>query len=474
MLRQRRRRTCAAGARPRSSRWWSTRRHADGWSRRVGAPLQWSPGSWHRMRRACAPSWQPRRARWPRPTRRRAMLRCASMRMPPRGASSTTASRASRPVRLRASPCSCRHRALTPSPWCSCGQDGSHRGPSSLRRPPDRRTPPCRCLRESRRRQRSAKLKSPRQPTNVPRRTLTGGLRGARRNLCKRWTSHHDHATTSQGVRGRRIRPGILNVGITACPYSNFRMNRRRNPQGSRGLHPPTEGDAVTTQIVILAAGMGSRLGRSLPKPLTELSDGRTIMGQQFDNIEHAFGRNASVTLVVGYKLEHIIEAFPQASFVYNEEYDQTNTSKSLMRALQASQAGGVLWMNGDVVFDPRILDRALPFIARDQSFVTVNTAKVSDEEVKYTTTAEGYIKELSKTVKGGLGEAVGINYVSSRDKATLLAHLARVGDQDYFERGIELAIEQNGMLVEPMDISDLYAVEIDFAEDLERANHFV
>jgi choline kinase len=236
----------------------------------------------------------------------------------------------------------------------------------------------------------------------------------------------------------------------------------------------PTKGDAVTTQIVILAAGMGSRLGRTLPKPLTELSDGRTIMRQQFDNIEHAFGANASVTIVVGYKLEHIIEAFPQASFVYNEEYDQTNTSKSLMRALQASQSGGVLWMNGDVVFDPRILDRALPFIARDQSFVTVNTSKVSDEEVKYTTTAEGYIKELSKTVRGGLGEAVGINYISSRDKATLLGHLARVGDQDYFERGIELAIEKNGLLVEPMDISDLYAVEIDFAEDLERANHFV
>ncbi|MET4157710.1 phosphocholine cytidylyltransferase family protein [Agromyces sp. PvR057] len=230
----------------------------------------------------------------------------------------------------------------------------------------------------------------------------------------------------------------------------------------------------MTTQIVILAAGMGSRLGRSLPKPLTELSDGRTIMRQQFDNIEHAFGAGTDVTIVVGYKLEHIIEAFPQASFVYNEEYDQTNTSKSLMRALAASQAGGVLWMNGDVVFDPSILDRALPYIARDQSFVTVNHAKVSDEEVKYTISAEGYVKELSKTVKGGLGEAVGINYISSRDKATFLAHLRRVGDQDYFERGLELAIEKNGLLVEPMDITDLYAVEIDFAEDLERANHFV
>ncbi|AMB58037.1 NTP transferase domain-containing protein [Microterricola viridarii] len=230
----------------------------------------------------------------------------------------------------------------------------------------------------------------------------------------------------------------------------------------------------MTTQVVILAAGMGSRLGRSLPKPLTELSDGRTIMGQQFDNIEHAFGDTAKVTIVVGYKLEHIIEAFPQASFVYNEEYDQTNTSKSLLRALQASQPGGVLWMNGDVVFDPRILDRAAAMIARDQSFVTVNTSKVSDEEVKYTTSAEGYIKELSKTVKGGLGEAVGINYISAADKAVFQRELAKVGDQDYFERGLEVAIEKFGLLVEPVDISDLYAVEVDFAEDLARANLFV
>src|SRR3954453_4003468 len=212
----------------------------------------------------------------------------------------------------------------------------------------------------------------------------------------------------------------------------------------------------MTTQVVILAAGMGSRLGRSLPKPLTELSDGRTIMQQQFDNIRHAFGNNAKVTIVVGYKLEHIIEAFPDASFVYNEQYDQTNTSKSLMRALQASAPGGVLWMNGDVVFDPAALERAAKLVARDQSFVSVNTAKVSDEEVKYTVDAEGFIDQLSKTVTGGLGEAVGINFVSRTDKAALVRQLSKVGDQDYFERGIELAIEQDKLRFEPVDISDL------------------
>lgn len=230
----------------------------------------------------------------------------------------------------------------------------------------------------------------------------------------------------------------------------------------------------MTLQTVILAAGMGSRLGRSLPKPLTELGDGRTIMGQQHDNIRAAFGDDARITAVVGYRAETIIDAFPHADYVHNERYDQTNTSKSLLRALKATGRGGVLWMNGDVVFDPRVLGRAIGYIERDQSFVTVNTAQVSDEEVKYTVTAEGYIKELSKTVVGGIGEAVGINYISSRDKRALIAQLGRVDDQDYFERGLELAIAENGLLLEPMDISDLYAVEVDVAEDLERANQFV
>ncbi|WP_194384999.1 MULTISPECIES: phosphocholine cytidylyltransferase family protein [Microbacterium] len=230
----------------------------------------------------------------------------------------------------------------------------------------------------------------------------------------------------------------------------------------------------MTTQIVILAAGMGSRLGRSLPKPLTQLSDGRSIMRQQHDNIRAAFGSDARVTTVVGYRAESIVEAFPEADYVYNDSYDQTNTSKSLLRGLGKTGRSGVLWMNGDVVFDPRVLGRAVALIEADRSFVTVNTSKVSDEEVKYTVTADGHIDELSKTVRGGIGEAVGINYISSRDKKAFMRQLQRVDDQDYFERGLELAIAEDGVRVAPLDISDLYAVEIDFAEDLERANLFV
>jgi choline kinase len=230
----------------------------------------------------------------------------------------------------------------------------------------------------------------------------------------------------------------------------------------------------MSKQVIILAAGMGTRLARPLPKPLTELRDGRSIMKQQLDNLALSFGDGFRVMIVVGFKLEAIIERFPEATFVYNELYDQTNTSKSLLKALRASNDGGALWLNGDVVFDPEVLNRITPLIEADQSFVVVNTSKVSDEEVKYTLSEDGFINQLSKQVQNALGEAVGINFVASKDKAALIARLQEVDDQDYFERGLEVGIESDGLRFKAVDISDLYAVEVDFAEDLDRANeHF-
>ncbi|MFM8404856.1 MAG: NTP transferase domain-containing protein, partial [Actinomycetota bacterium] len=124
----------------------------------------------------------------------------------------------------------------------------------------------------------------------------------------------------------------------------------------------------MALQVVILAAGMGTRLGKPWPKPLTPLADGRSIMQQQLENIEKVFRNDARTTIVVGFKLEMILEAHPNATFVYNENYDQTNTSKSLLKALRASQESGVLWMNGDVVFDPRVLERVADRIRNEKS----------------------------------------------------------------------------------------------------------
>lgn len=239
--------------------------------------------------------------------------------------------------------------------------------------------------------------------------------------------------------------------------------------------HPPPivgncGGYAWRMRIVILAAGVGSRLGNPYPKPLTALSDGKSIMQRQIDLLCRAFDPS-TISVVVGFKKDMIMEAFPDVSFIYNQDFGETNTSKSLLKGLRLTGPDAVLWLNGDVVFDEQLLPTLMPMIASGRSFVAVNTASVGDEEVKYRLDQSGYVYELSKHVVDALGEAVGINFVSPADKPFLVARLADCDATDYFERGIELAIDKDGRRFEALDVSGSLCIEVDFAEDLERAN---
>jgi CDP-glycerol glycerophosphotransferase len=254
----------------------------------------------------------------------------------------------------------------------------------------------------------------------------------------------------------------------TADPILTGAHDQRSRPATAGGS---SESVPTAPQVVILAAGMGTRLGRKLPKPLTPLMDGRSIMQQQLDGVRAVFGEAAPVSAVVGYRAKAVMRAHPDLRFAFNPDFASTNTSQSLLRALRSSHPGGVLWLNGDVVFDPAVLDHAAALIEADESFVCVDTSTVADEEVKYTLDGDGFIAELSKTVVGGLGEAVGINYVSGADKAALVEHLGGCELTDYFERGMELAIHHAGVRFRPLDISRFSAVEVDFDEDLQRAN---
>lgn len=223
-------------------------------------------------------------------------------------------------------------------------------------------------------------------------------------------------------------------------------------------------------KIVILAAGIGSRLGNPFPKPLTRLKNGKKIIQQQIDNLSSFFSKD-DIMVVVGFKKELIMEEFPNLTFIYNPVFDQTNTSKSLLRALYKCRNESVLWLNGDVVFEPGVIDHLLPAIKNDKSFVSVNNSMVGEEEVKYSVDNQGFIKEISKQVKNAPGEAVGINFIASGDLSSFIDELEKCGDNDYFEKGLEEAIKNKGLRLTPIDISMYRCIEVDFTEDLDNAN---
>ena len=219
-------------------------------------------------------------------------------------------------------------------------------------------------------------------------------------------------------------------------------------------------------RVVILAAGRGTRLGKPYPKTLTTLKDGKSILSHQIEGICQ-YVDIGDILVVVGYKKELIMDAFPDLSYIDNDRYNETNTSQSLSIALNHIADEDILWLNGDIVFDHRVIGRLLE---HGKSCMAVNTAQVGEEEVKYQTNEMGYVIEISKEVGNPEGESVGIHNIPAKEVSILIKHLSDCEDQDYFEKGLELAI-QDGLEVSPIDISDLNCIEIDFPEDLDSAN---
>ena len=78
-------------------------------------------------------------------------------------------------------------------------------------------------------------------------------------------------------------------------------------------------------------------------------------------------------------------------------------------------------------------------------------------------------ICEISKTVVKPEGEALGMNRICGRDLPTFIEALEACGDQDYFERGMELTLEK-GVVWHGHDVGDLPVIEVDFDADWQQA----
>lgn len=219
-------------------------------------------------------------------------------------------------------------------------------------------------------------------------------------------------------------------------------------------------------KIVILAAGAGTRLGENIPKPLTRLANGKSILEMQLEAIARYASLN-DVWVIVGYKKELIMDAFPNLLYVYNPDYAIENTAKSLLRAVRKIDED-LLWINGDVVFHPSVLETILN---SKKSSMVVNIGSVGDEEVKYRTNSKRKILEVSKEVQNPEGEALGLNYFSQTDLGLLKQNLTKCTKQDYFEKAIESCIE-DGLDIWSIPVDSSLCTEIDFHEDLHLANH--
>lgn len=168
-------------------------------------------------------------------------------------------------------------------------------------------------------------------------------------------------------------------------------------------------------QAVILAAGMGIRLGavtQNVPKGLVEVG-GKTLMARSVENLR-VFGID-DIILVTGHKSE-LYEDFAKdkayITLVHNNQYAASGNMYSLylMRDFLKTD---ILLLESDVLYEKRALERLMQAGFEDGVLLSGYTG--AGDEV-YVSATDGRVDGISKkreTLKQVMGEWVGISKLS-------------------------------------------------------------
>jgi len=234
-------------------------------------------------------------------------------------------------------------------------------------------------------------------------------------------------------------------------------------------------------KVIILAAGISSRLRpltENTPKCLLKIGK-KLILERMLDNLINN-GLNDFV-FVTGY-LEDQIKDFVttnypniNVSFIYNDVYNTTNNIYSLWMTKDAVKGEDVLLLDGDIIFDQKIITLLLDSNYKN-CLALRSEGGIAEEEIKVTLGMDKSIKEISKTIDPlvAVGESIGIEKFSSKYMDTLFGKLdTMILKQNnvnvFYEAAFEETINE-GEKIYSIDVGSLKCMELDTVEDAELA----
>ena len=235
-------------------------------------------------------------------------------------------------------------------------------------------------------------------------------------------------------------------------------------------------------QGLILAAGASRRLyplTENKPKCLLDVG-GIPILSHQLNALKKY--NIKEVIIVLGYYQDMIVDYIKnnhsemKLTYVTNEYFLETNTSYSLYLCKDLISLSNTLLMNGDVLYPPALLKLLID--SHYENVLAVDIKQCGDEEVKVTVSKNKRITSLGKEVliKKSLGEFIGVAKLSTHFNNSFTSSLSRLidaeGRTNYFEAAIEPLLDRHELYYE--DVSLLPCIEIDFMEDLKKANELV
>lgn len=233
-------------------------------------------------------------------------------------------------------------------------------------------------------------------------------------------------------------------------------------------------------QAIILAAGLAKRL-----RPLTDTQPkcllkvgGKTLLEMTINNILK--NGVTSFVMVTGYRenmiKEHISGKFPGLDIIYltNSDFENNNNSYSLWMTKDYITGDSIL-LDSDILFDYRIISKLFSSGKADCLAVKC-THKLGDEEIKVIIDSSNKISHIGKHLDpaASYGESIGIerfSYGFFRKLGEVLERKITLENNvnEFYEASFqELYDAGNSMYA--VDVSEYKCMEIDFPEDLEKA----
>jgi len=238
-------------------------------------------------------------------------------------------------------------------------------------------------------------------------------------------------------------------------------------------------------KVVMLAAGIGARLGQSVadtvPKILLHF-DGKSLLERHID----IFRRQGINELVLGVGFQHDdiqreIEALGAQGFVrtvLNTEY-KLGSIVTLSKLHDEICCGEpILLMDADVLYDESLLQRLIQ--SPHQNCLLIDWDFVPGDEPVKICVRDGEIVEFRKwlsTEYDSCGESVGFFKFSPKIAEEIMIQtdlcLRQGGHTEPYEEIIrDVLLTSPGGTFAFEDITGIAWVEIDFADDVERANN--
>ncbi len=238
-------------------------------------------------------------------------------------------------------------------------------------------------------------------------------------------------------------------------------------------------------KAVILSAGVASRLRPitdRMPKCLLPVG-GQTLLQRTIDSLTSA--GIADIVIVIGFHGDTVrskcAEVYPGRSFTWveNRRFESTNNAYSLLLAREHVAGNDCLILDGDILFDPRLIAHLVSGKAADSLLVRPSHF-LGNEEVKVITDGKNRITAISKEVDPRLadGESIGIERFSAQTAERLFEILERRicaehREQELYEAGFQELID-NGTAIAAVDTAGLACIEIDTPLDIETAERDV